>query len=106
MHAPVEETPIAGAERGAPCDTRACDTRVIHDEDPPTQVVIGHFASLHVGEVIEVIRAGWPFQDTIPTVGELARLAGRLFATPVRAAGTAVAVLLVTLIVLAAHAAA
>jgi hypothetical protein len=79
---------------------------VIHDDDRPTQVEIGDFVLLHAGEVIAAVGAGWPLPRTAPTVADAAWLAGRLFATRTRTAGTLLVVLLATLITLAAHAAA
>ncbi|MFB9187323.1 hypothetical protein ACFFX1_55140 [Dactylosporangium sucinum] len=68
--------------------------------------MIGDFLSLHIGEVINAVRDGWPSNRVLPTVPELGELAIQLIRTRARAAGTVLAVLAVTAIVLAAHAAA
>lgn len=100
MHACVEGEVIASAERDDLRDTRACDTRVIHERWRAMQVVIRNALSLHIAEAREV----WPFNRQLVTV-TAARLVGEIVATPLRVAVAVAVVVVTSLIVLAAHAA-
>ncbi|WP_344407743.1 hypothetical protein, partial [Dactylosporangium fulvum] len=64
----------------------------------------GDFLSQHIGEVIDAVRAGWPFAAAAPTVPEAGHLVSRLFATPARLAGVAVVLIVVTAVVTLVHA--
>ncbi len=106
MHVPGDAADSGGSEREGPRDTHARDARVIHEDDRSAQVEIRDAVSLHAGEVVDAVRAGWPFRGARPTGPELARFAARLFATRTRTVGTLLVVLSTALITLAAHAAA
>jgi hypothetical protein len=104
MYACIDGELVDHAERDDLRDTRARDTRVIHEAWPRAQVVIRDALSPHIAEVRAAIRSAWPFNGD-PIGVAAARIAGELVATPVRAAVTTVVVAVTTLIVLAAHAA-
>lgn len=103
MHACVEGEVIASAERDDLRDTRACDTRVIHEAWLRVQVVIRDALSLHIEEARAAVREVWPFNRQPVTVAA-ARLVGELVASPLRMAVTVTVVAVASLIVLAAHA--
>jgi hypothetical protein len=105
MHACVEGTVVASAERDDLRGTRARDTRVIHEGWARAQVVIRDALSLHVWEARDAIGGMWPCNRT-PFATAAARLAAGLVATPVRCAVTAAVVAVTALITFAAHAAA
>lgn len=104
MHACVEGEVIASAERDDLRDTRARDTRVIHEAWLRVQVVIRDALSLHIAEARAAVREVWPFNRQ-PGDGAAARLVGELVATPLRVAVAVAVVVVTSLIVLAAHAA-
>jgi hypothetical protein len=104
MHACVDGEVVASVERDDLRDTRVCDTRVIHEAWPRMQVVIRDALSPHIAEVRAAARSVWPFNGE-PFTAAAARLGAALVATPLRAAVTTVGVAVISLVVLAAHAA-
>jgi hypothetical protein len=104
MHACVDGEVVASVERDDLRTVRAHGARAIREAWTRAQVVIRDALSPHIAEVQAAIWAVWPFSgESFATAA--ARLGAGLVATPIRAVVTTAVVAVISLIVLAAHAA-